>query len=382
MTNDPSALDRRTLFKATLGATTVAVVGTELAGSGTASATPAMPRTASAAGPFDFVVGCDQWGARPPASPIQLSGNATNKIIVHHMEFPNSTDYSLDHAKQLARDCQDLHMDTNGWADTGQHFTVSRGGYVLEGRHRSLETLEGGQQQVIAAHCPGENGNAIGIENEGTYFTETPPQALFDALTTLCVTVCRQYRLHAYDLFGHWDFRDTDCPGAAFYREFPQLRRAVQTGLGESAADAPERRWPDIWRFVGGPVVQLGQYLLIAGGAKLTASGTFDQKTIKAVQKWQSAHGIPVDPDATFTAPTWETLVPALAPGATGAAVTGAQTILAHKGYPVTATGTYDANTQAAVTAIQQLHGLPGTGSLDVTTWCAVAGGTVRAALS
>ncbi|BCJ31299.1 hypothetical protein Asera_54070 [Actinocatenispora sera] len=371
MTEDHSALDRRTLFKATLGAATVAVVGSELA-----------PTAASAADGFDFVVDCDDWGARPPSSPIQLSGNVTNKIIVHHMEFPNSTDYSLEHAKQLARDCQDLHMDTNGWADTGQHFTVSRGGYVLEGRHRSLETLEAGQQQVIAAHCPGENGNAIGIENEGTYFTETPPQALFDALTTLCVTVCRQYRLHAYDLFGHWDFRDTDCPGAAFYREFPQLRRAVQAGLGESAADAPARRWPDIWQFVGGPVVQLGQYLLIASGAKLTASGTFDQKTIKAVQKWQSQHGIPVDPDATFTTATWETLVPALEPGATGAAVTGAQTILAHKGYAVSATGNYDAATQAAVTAIQQLHGLPTTGSLDLTTWCAVAGGTVRESLS
>ncbi|WP_203654630.1 peptidoglycan recognition protein family protein, partial [Actinocatenispora rupis] len=242
--------------------------------------------------------------------------------------------------------------------------------------------LEGGQQQVVAAHCPGENGNAIGIENEGTYITETPPQALTDALTKLCVAVCQQYRLHAYDIFGHWDFRDTDCPGIAFYRQFPALRRGVQTGLGESASGAPARRWPDIWRFVGGPVVQLGQYLLNSHGYKLTAGGTFDTKTVNAVQNWQSKQGIPVDPDATFTTPTWETLVPALAPGATGTAVTGAQTILAHKGYQLSATGTYDAATKAAVTAVQQLHGLPATGSLDTTTWCAVAGGTVREALS
>ncbi|GAA3521012.1 hypothetical protein GCM10022220_72410 [Actinocatenispora rupis] len=367
-----STMDRRTLFKATLGAATVAVVGTELGTTSNAAADTTYP----------WIVGCDEWGARPPSSTIQLSGNVTNKIIVHHMAFPNSTDYSLDHAKQLARDCQNLHMDTNGWADTGQHFTVSRGGYVMEGRHRSLETLEGGQQQVVAAHCPGENGNAIGIENEGTYITETPPQALTDALTKLCVAVCQQYRLHAYDIFGHWDFRDTDCPGIAFYRQFPALRRGVQTGLGESASGAPARRWPDIWRFVGGPVVQLGQYLLNSHGYKLTAGGTFDTKTVNAVQNWQSKQGIPVDPDATFTTPTWETLVPALAPGATGTAVTGAQTILAHKGYQLSATGTYDAATKAAVTAVQQLHGLPATGSLDTTTWCAVAGGTVREALS
>src|SRR5262245_61901063 len=213
--NSPE-IERRTLFKASLGLATVAVVGTE--------ALTASPAAALPSDEFPWIIDCDSWGARPPASPIQITGNTTNKIILHHMAFPNVTDYSREHALQLARDCQDLHMDTNGWADTGQHFTVSRGGHVLEGRHRSLETLEAGEHQVIAAHCPGENGNAIGIENEGTYITETPPDALLDSLVRLCTAVCTQFRLDAWDIFGHWDFRETDCPGIAFYAQFPAIR--------------------------------------------------------------------------------------------------------------------------------------------------------------
>ncbi len=376
MDQQPPTLGRRSLFKVSLGAATVAVLGGELATTGSAQAAVTPDADTS------FIIGCDDWGARPPSSTIQISTNVTNKIIVHHMAFPNVTDYSRAHALQLARDCQDLHMDTNGWADTGQHFTVSRGGYVLEGRHRSVETLDGGAHQVVAAHCPGENGNAIGIENEGTYVTETPPQALVTSLTKLCVTVCQQYGLHAYDIFGHWDFRDTDCPGIAFYRTFPALRRGVEAGLGESSGSAPARRWPDIWRFVGGPVVEVTQYLLKFRGYNVTPSGTFDNATIKAVQDWQSKHGLPVDPDATMTTGTWESLVPSLASGATGNAVKGLQYILNHKGYSnVSVTGTYNSATAAAVADLQTLHRLPSTGSVDTTTWCAVVGGIVRQAL-
>ena len=146
------------------------------------------------------------------------------------MAFPNSTDYSKAHAEQLARDCQDLHMDTNGWADTGQHFTVSRGGYVLEGRHRSLETLTAGKQQVVAAHCPGENGNAIGIENEGTYLTEQPPQALWNSLVTLCAFICQQYAIPATQIYGHNDFNSTQCPGLIHDR-LPELRASVAAAV-------------------------------------------------------------------------------------------------------------------------------------------------------
>ena len=34
-----------------------------------------------------------------------------------------------------------LHIQ-KGWGDSGQHFTISRGGYILEGRYGSLASLD------------------------------------------------------------------------------------------------------------------------------------------------------------------------------------------------------------------------------------------------
>jgi len=375
MAHESSEVDRRTLLRASLGLATVAVVGTELAMASPAAAVPSAE--------FPWIIDCDSWGARPPASTIQLTNNTTNKIILHHMAFPNVTDYSREHAIQLAHDCQDLHMDVNGWADTGQHFTVSRGGYVLEGRHRSLERLEAGDHQVISAHCPGENGNAIGIENEGTYITELPPEALLNSLVQLCVAVCQRFRLNAWDIFGHWDFRFTDCPGIAFYGLFPSVRSRVAAALGASHADIPDRRWPDIWRFVNSPVVEVGQYLLNYHGYPLPTDGLFSSATTAAVAAFQAANGIPVDPDATFTKATWEALVPELDKDAVGLPVSAVQFMLNRKGWPeVLVTGEFDYVTKKAVQEMQRLHGLEPNGKVDLDTWCAVVGGAVRSAFA
>ena len=364
-------VDRRTLFKVGMGAAVAAVVGTELFAAGPAEAEPSAQ--------FPWIIDCDTWGARPPSSPIQITGNTTNKIILHHMDFPNVTDYSYAHAVQLAKDCQNLHMDVNGWADTGQHFTVSRGGYVLEGRHQSLSTLDAGEHQVVAAHCPGENGNAIGIETEGTYITETPPDQQVDSIVELCVAVATQFRLHAWDIFGHWDFYPTDCPGIAYYKMFPKIRGRVAKAMGSKLTDIPQRRWPDIWRFVDGPVVEVAQYLLDAKGYTLTPDGDFGTDMNPVVNDFQAKNGIPVDPDCTFDAATWEALVPQIGIGATGDAVSGLQSILNHKGYTdVTVTGTFDKATFTAVQQMQELHQLLPDGFVNLNTWCAVVGGSVR----
>ena len=373
MSTHQHEVDRRTLLKAGLSTGIAAVVGTELF---TAAPAGAAPSTA-----FPWIIDCDTWGARPPSSPIQITGNTTNKIILHHMAFPNVTDYSREHAMQLARDCQDLHMGGNGWADTGQHFTVSRGGYVLEGRHRSLETLDAGQHQVISAHCPGENGNAIGIENEGTYITETPPAALLHSMVRLCAAVCVQFRLKPWDIFGHWDFRVTDCPGIAFYRMFPKVRSRVAEALCTPHRDIPARRWPDIWRFVNSPVVEVAQYLLADVGYPLTPNGDFGLDMNAAVADFQASHGIPVDPDATFDAATWEALVPTLDKHASGLPVNALQFLLGRKGYAdVTTSGEFDHSTMRAVQDMQRLHGLTPNGKVNVDTWCAIVGGSVRSA--
>ncbi|MEV0399929.1 peptidoglycan recognition family protein [Actinoallomurus sp. NPDC050550] len=176
-----------------------------------------------------------EWSARPPTSPATII-KAPDHLIVHHMAFPNSTDYSLAHAFQLSRDCQNLHMDTNGWSDTGQQLTISRGGYVMEGRNRTLEAI-GQRKNVFGAQCANENGHTLGIENEGTYTTELPPTALWNALVQTLAWLCDLYGLSPDTaIVGHRDYNPTQCPGDALYAQLSRLRSEVAGTLGLASA--------------------------------------------------------------------------------------------------------------------------------------------------
>ncbi|NUT33669.1 MAG: N-acetylmuramoyl-L-alanine amidase [Hamadaea sp.] len=341
----------------------------------------ALPAAAAQAedGTFDFIIDCDSWGARPPSSELVMHTRRTRKIVIHHMAFPNVTDYSREAAIALAKKCQDLHMDRNGWSDTGQHFTISRGGYVLEGRHRSLEGLKSGEQQVQSAHAVGQNTQSIGIENEGTYVTEIPPAALLDSLVKLSSTICTQYGIHAHNMFGHWDWNNTACPGIEFYKLFPELRRRVAVAIGTPLADVPARVWPDGYTSSAGATVVVVKYLLRNQGYVLNTTGTYDAALLAAVKDWQAKHGFEVAGDGTWTDPTWESLAVDVDKDAVGEHVAGLQFILKNKGYAVEVTGTYDWATKKAVKAMQILHGLDDNGKVDVDTWCAVVGGIVKA---
>jgi hypothetical protein len=182
------------------------------------------------------IASCATWGARDPSSPLTLLSTNPDKILIHHTATANSTDYSQAHAYSLARTIQNYHMDTNGWSDTGQHFTVSRGGYAMEGRHYSLSKLNAGSGMVVGAHCPGQNDKAIGIENEGTYTSTTPTTALYSKLVDLCAYICDQYNISATQIYGHRDFYSTACPGDQFYAMLPQLRTDVAAKLAGGTA--------------------------------------------------------------------------------------------------------------------------------------------------
>lgn len=139
------------------------------------------PEVVSAAVPSPRIYSCSEWNARAARGAVQINNYRPSKIVIHHTATSNGTATTQAAAFSLARGIQNYHMDSNGWMDTGQNFTVSRGGYVMEGRHRSLETLRGGSSFVHGAHAGNENGRSIGIENEGTFTSVTPPAALYSA---------------------------------------------------------------------------------------------------------------------------------------------------------------------------------------------------------
>ncbi|MEV7094667.1 peptidoglycan recognition family protein [Amycolatopsis sp. NPDC051045] len=218
---DIAPLPRRTFLRGAAGLAVAGAAGLVLPRAAQAALAATEPR----------IYSCAEWGARPAADALTTLDHPANRILIHHIASANSTDYSLAHAFQVARDDQHDHIDNNGWSDTGQHFTVSRGGYRLEGRHGSLDALRGRTTMVQGAHCPGQNTNAIGIENEGLYTSVEPPETQFASLVVFCAYICRQYGIPVEEIKGHRDFYNTECPGDRLYAKLPQLRSEVAKAL-------------------------------------------------------------------------------------------------------------------------------------------------------
>jgi N-acetylmuramoyl-L-alanine amidase len=174
-----------------------------------------------------------EWGARTPDQPITSLKHAPDHIVVHHTASPNATDTSLTHAFQLSRAIQKFHMDTRKWGDIGEQLTISRGGYVMEGRSGSLETIKSGRL-VEGAQCLHNNDHTIGIENEGTYLKVEVPDKLWTSLVGTCKWLCIAYDLDPQvAILGHRDYNQTDCPGDVLYGRLPELRRQVAEALGQ-----------------------------------------------------------------------------------------------------------------------------------------------------
>ncbi|MCP2340515.1 peptidoglycan recognition protein family protein [Actinomadura rupiterrae] len=194
-------------------------------------------------GPDPFVHPRADWKARPPRRPATVLNRAPDRIVLHHTASPNSPDTSLEHAYRLSRDVQRFHMRGRGWDDSGQQLTISRGGYVMEGRNRSLQAILDGRH-AVGAQALHHNAHTIGIENEGTYVSEDLPDALRASLVEVCAWLCVRYGLDPSEaIVGHRDLCSTDCPGDRFYSRIPDLRKAVArrtTSLQPFPPDAQE----------------------------------------------------------------------------------------------------------------------------------------------
>ncbi len=345
-------LNRRTLLGAgvTVGAGGALVGVGEMLGAAPAAAAPS-------------IIGCDAWGAQPPTSPIVLLATAPVKIILHHTASPNSSDLSRAHAVSLARSIQESHL-SRGWIDTGQHFTISRGGYVLEGRHRSVEALGGGTRQVESAHTTEQNQVAIGIENEGTYSTVVPPTALYNALVETCVAICTSFRLRPYQIYGHRDFQATSCPGDELAGRLDALRRAVAARFG---GDPTPPAWPTLRVGASGERVRTLQYLLRVNAATITVDGRYGSATESAVRDFQRVCRSTVD--GVSGRQVWNHLGDPVGDGARGEAVTALQRQLVARGIDVAVDGVYGPATASGVRTWQSRVGLPADGVVDARTW-------------
>lgn len=181
------------------------------------------------------VISCEQWGARPPKTGTLPIVKRPNKAIFHHTAGHSvAGDSGETYAQAVAyvKSIQNFHMDDPDhlWNDTGQNFTVTRNGYIFEGRHGSLARVRRGQM-VVSAHCPRQNDQP-GVEIEHMDPEPmTPIQR--EAAVWLFAWICKCCTFPATHIYGHRDYYSTACPGA-LYAGLPQFRLDVAKQLKPS----------------------------------------------------------------------------------------------------------------------------------------------------
>ena len=123
------------------------------------------------------------------------------RITVHHSG--DAEDASGD-AEMHLREVERYHKETKGWACIGYHFVIARDGTVYEARPLKYQ----------GAHATGDNniGN-IGICLLGNFDNRPIPSAQRKALEDAITRLRKQYHIANKDLYGHRDFKITDCPG-------------------------------------------------------------------------------------------------------------------------------------------------------------------------
>lgn len=329
--------------------------------------TAVAPSAAQAAVARPSIISCAGWGAQSARGSISLVG-PPQKIIVHHTASSNSTGTSLSAAHSIARNIQQWHF-ARGWSDTGQHFTISRGGYILEGRHRTLEGLATGRSFPHGAHVSGQNSTSLGIETEGTFTSVHPTSAQWSALVSLCAYLCQTYRLPASAIFGHRNYNSTACPGDVLYARLGQLRNDVAARLGGgSTGPVTTRPWPTLRVGSTGFRVTAAQRLLRHSGRSLTIDGSFGSQTQSAVISFQRAKGIVAD--GVIGRQTWESpLAVTVRSGASSNAVRALQGALNARGASLAVDGAFGSKTLAAVRSFQSSRGLAVDGVVGPVTW-------------
>jgi hypothetical protein len=125
-----------------------------------------------------------------------------DKVIIH------CSDSEFGNAERI----REWHRD-KGWSDIGYHYVINNG-YVFskdgyEQRVKDGEIEKGRKDEVVGAHCYGQNSSSIGICMIGV---KTFSDAQFDSLKSLLLQLMEKYGITTEDIYGHYDFSSKTCP--------------------------------------------------------------------------------------------------------------------------------------------------------------------------
>ena len=128
------------------------------------------------------------------------------RITLHHTaELPSMTSRT-DH--ELVKAIQHFHRNERGWADIGYHYLIGRDGTVFEGRALTVQGAHAGASNNI------EN---LGISAIGDFSHGMPPADQLAAIEAFLREQQARYAVPTDQVFGHRDFKATECPGTPLY---------------------------------------------------------------------------------------------------------------------------------------------------------------------
>lgn len=185
------------------------------------------------------IIGCPVWGAKPPRhgfdsivwTPGPAEGILFHHTAGHHPEITNPRDESLLESIRYALDIQRAHQSPSStdpskpWNDSGHNFLICRNGIILQGRWRTIRSIQQ-KKMVVSAHCPGFN-DWIGIEHEHLgHEIMTPKQ--HESSARLMAWIANWYgRSSVLPVDPHRAHFSTECPGN-LVSDISSIRRRAQ----------------------------------------------------------------------------------------------------------------------------------------------------------
>ncbi|CAL1680430.1 unnamed protein product [Lasius platythorax] len=161
------------------------------------------------------IVSRSEWKARKRLDFQILPVTPTPYVMVHHGGIRK---YCRDQetCSAIVRSYQNLHMDDRGWWDIGYNFLIGEDGNAYEGRGWNY----------VGAHAPGYNTQSIGICVLGDFSDFLPNAAALKTLNELIACGISLGKISdKYNVLGHRQARNTECPGESFYEYVISLPR-------------------------------------------------------------------------------------------------------------------------------------------------------------
>ncbi len=145
-------------------------------------------------------------------------------IQLHHTYSPSYKNFTGNNHEALQRNMRSYHVNTNGWSDIGQHFTIFPDGVIMTGRsiEKSPAGIYGANTGSICIECLGN------FDKGGDAMTEAQKEAIVGAVKILL----DKFNLNAEDNVTYhcwWTSSGSDigdyikgksaktCPGTNFF---------------------------------------------------------------------------------------------------------------------------------------------------------------------